>query len=70
MSEQLQERILFDTRLVKRNLERGVLDGKTLVQHLEQLPDASAKAEPMTEQGGPALAEAPSTRKKSTRQKR
>lgn len=53
MAELLQDRIRFDTRLVKRNISRGRLDREQLDEHLQKLPDVSEKAQAVFPGGEP-----------------
>jgi len=54
MGQKLQERIQFDSRLVKRNLERGRLDQDKWNKHLQTLPDVSDKGEAVFPDSGDA----------------
>lgn len=39
------ENLRFDTRLIRRNLKRGVIKQEELKAHLDSLEDVSARAE-------------------------
>ena len=43
------EEALFDVRLIARHLEKGVITGTQVEQHLQSLPDVAALAESMDE---------------------
>jgi hypothetical protein len=43
------DEFMFDKRVVRRNIERGLITQQDYINHLERLQDTSSKCEPVEE---------------------